>query len=80
MANSQPGDKLPVIDTPALACRHLRSNRMYVFTDGRTEETAENFDSTDYWCMQTMKSFGPEGEMVGGRESRHTTRSCYQPL
>jgi hypothetical protein len=80
MADSQTHDELPVIDTQPVACRHLRSNGMYVYTDGTTKETVENIESTVYWCMQTMKSFGPEGEMVGGRESRHTTRSCYQPL
>ena len=46
----------------------------------RREETAEDYDSTVYWCLQTMKSFGPDDEMVGGRECRDSSRSCYEPI
>jgi hypothetical protein len=49
-------------------------------TDGTSEETAEDFDSTNYWCLQTMKNFGPDDEMVGGRECRDAARSCYEPF
>jgi hypothetical protein len=81
MANTEPGD-LPVIETQAVPCRHLRNKGMYVYTDGSSEgeETAEDFDSTVYWCLQTMKNFGPDDEMVGGRECRDMSRSCYEPF
>jgi hypothetical protein len=81
MANTEPGD-LPVIETQVVPCRHLRSKGMYVYTDGSSEneETAEDFDSTVYWCLQTMKNFGPDDEVVGGRECRDTVRSCYEPI
>jgi hypothetical protein len=80
MADTEPTDKLPVIETLSVPCRHLRSKGMYVYTDGTNEETAEDFDSTVYWCLQTMKSFGPDDDMVGGRECRDAARSCYEPF
>jgi hypothetical protein len=80
MADIEPGDELPVIDTQSVPCRHLRNKGMYVYTDGTSDETAEDFDSTVYWCLQTMKNFGPDDDMVGGRECRDTARSCYEPF
>jgi hypothetical protein len=80
MADTEPTDELPVIDTQSVPCRHLRTKGMYVYTDGTTEETAEDFDSSVYWCIHTMKSFGPDDDMVGGRECRDTARSCYEPF
>jgi hypothetical protein len=79
MADTDP-DLLPTIDSQAAPCRHLRNKGMYVYTDGVDDDTAEDFDSTVYWCLQTMKNFGPDDEMVGGRECRDPSRPCYEPL
>ena len=79
MDNSKPED-LPVLETQLAPCRHLRNKGMYVFTDGTNEDDADDFDSAVYWCLQTMKNFGPDDEMVGGRECRDASRSCYEPL
>ena len=43
---------------------------MYLYPERSHDETAENFDSSAYWCFHTMKSFGPNDDMVGGRECR----------
>ena len=80
MANTEPTDELPVIDTQSVPCRHLRSKGMYVYTDDTNEDSPEDFDSTVYWCLQTMKNFGPDDDMVDGRECRVPSRSCYEPL
>jgi hypothetical protein len=53
---------------------------MYVFNDGSREEAAENDNCSSYWCSKTMKSFGPDDELVGGRECRDSARACYEPL
>jgi len=53
---------------------------MYVFNDGSREEGAENDNCSSYWCSKTMKSFGPDDELVGGRECRDCARACYEPL
>ena len=79
MANTEPNE-LPVLEPQLEPCCHLRSKGMYVYTDGLTEETAEDYDSTVYWCMKTMKSFGPDDDMVGGRECRDPSRSCHEPI
>jgi hypothetical protein len=79
MDSTKPSD-LPVLGTQLSPCCHLRSAGMYVFTDGPREETADNYDSSSYWCSETMKSFGPDDEMAGGRECRDPARSCYVPL
>ena len=80
MANTEQPDDLPVIEPDLPLCRHLRSKGMYIYTDGMREETADDDDSTVYWCVQTMKNFGPDDEMVGGRECRDASRSCYEPF
>jgi hypothetical protein len=81
MDDAQPNVQDPVNETQLLVpCRHLRSKGMYVYTDGLTEETEDDFDSTAYWCLKTMKTFGPDDNMVGGRECRNSLRSCHEPL
>jgi len=64
----------------ASPCRHLRSNRMYVFSDGGDDNDADDYGSSSYWCLQTMKAIGPDDDRVDGRECRNASRSCYQPL
>lgn len=68
---------LPVLESP---CRHLRSKGMYVYTDGFNGNAHEDYDNTIYWCLGTMKSFGPDDEPVDGRDCRTPGRSCYEPI
>ena len=53
---------------------------MYVFSDGCDDRDADDYGSSSYWCLQTMKAIGPDDGMVDGRECRNASRSCYQPL
>jgi hypothetical protein len=74
---------LPVVDpTPGPPCRHLRNKGMYVYTDGSYGEGGEDqgYDSSVYWCLQTMQGFGPDDEVVDGRDCRNASRPCYEPL
>jgi hypothetical protein len=73
-------DKLPVVEITSSPCCHLRNKGMYVYTDGTCEDAADDYDGTVYWCLKTMKSFGPDDDMVGGRECRDSSRSCYEPI
>jgi hypothetical protein len=66
--------------TPAPPCRHLRSKGMYVYSDGQDQGSDEDFDNSIYWCLKTMKEFGPDDEMVSGPDCRNAQRSCYQPF
>lgn len=61
-------------------CRHLRSKGMYVYTDGVDMGFDHDYDNTIYWCLKTMKSFGPDDEMVEKDACCREGRGCYQPL
>jgi hypothetical protein len=53
---------------------------MYVYTDGQSDHGLDDYDNTIYWCLKTMKSFGPDDERVDGPECRNPERSCYEPI
>jgi hypothetical protein len=52
---------------------------MYVYTDGQSAPSHDDYDNTIYWCLKTMKSFGPDDDQVSGDECRNPSRSCYEP-
>jgi hypothetical protein len=73
-------NELLVIETPAAPCQHLRCKGMYVYTDGPGTELPNDDDNTAYWCMHTLKPFGPDDRTVGGHACRERSRSCYEPI
>jgi hypothetical protein len=79
MSSPEPNE-LPVVNEPSAPCRHLRNKGMYVYTDGVSGESHDGYDNTIYWCLQTMKGFGPDDDFVGGEECRNPGRPCYEPL
>ena len=79
MSSADAGD-LPVVNEPAIPCRHLRNKGMYVYTDGVSGEAHDGYDNTIFWCLKTMKAFGPDDEFVGRDECQNPERSCYEPL
>jgi hypothetical protein len=52
---------------------------MYVYADSPNQPMHEDYDNTIYWCLRTMKAFGPDDEQVAGDECRNPGRSCYEP-
>ncbi len=70
---------LPVIDPKAPACRFLRNKEMYVFNDV-VDETHGDHEATNFWCLQTMKGFGPDDQIVGRLSCRDRSRECYEPV
>jgi len=79
MSDTDPNE-LPVVQAIASPCRHLRSNGMYIFGDQQNDFENDEYTSSSCWCSETMKSFGPDDRLVGHRECRDATRSCYEPL
>jgi hypothetical protein len=79
MAENQ-ADDLPVLESTASPCCHLRSKGMYVYADATSGEFDADDDHSVYWCQKTMKNFGPDDDMVGGRECRDASRSCYESI
>jgi hypothetical protein len=73
-------DELPKVEPNVSPCRHLRSAGMYLYPDRSHDEMAADDDSTAYWCFHTMKTFGPNDDMVGGPECRDPSRACYQAI
>ena len=61
------------------ACRHLRCKGMYVYSDMPEDDLHEEDGNTAYWCLKTMKEFGPDDGLVGGHDCRDPGRSCYEP-
>ncbi len=76
IAPSEPG----LADRPACdPCRNLRNKGMYVYHGG-SGEPHEDYDNTVYWCVKTMKGFGPDDEMVTREDCISPERTCYEPL
>ena len=78
MADSKPSE-LPVVQMSS-PCLHLRNKGMYVYTDGTGDEADGDDGGTIYWCLKTMKNFGPDDDLAGGHECRDSSRTCYEPL
>jgi hypothetical protein len=49
--------------SPDVHCAHLRHKGMYVLStpDPGEEKHAGKWDATAYWCTQTQKAMGPDG-------------------
>lgn len=72
--------ELPVVEGTELSvpCRHLRSKAMYVYSDMPDE--IDQHDNSIFWCLKSMRNFGPDDEHVNGEDCRRSGRSCYQPF
>ena len=79
MSDANPADRPPDAPT-ATSSRHLRNKGLYVYTDGLGGDAHEDYDNTIYWCLKTMKSFGPDDDQVDGEACRDPSRPCYEPI
>jgi hypothetical protein len=52
---------------------------MYVYHGG-SGEPHDDYDNTVYWCVKTMKGFGPDDEMVSRDDCTSDERTCYEPF
>ncbi len=51
---------------------------MYIYTDG-THARNDDYDNTIYWCLRSMKSFGPDDEQVHHEFCCDPSRPCHEP-
>lgn len=79
MPDADPDEPTP-FEPSLVPCRNLRHQGMYVYTDGRGRDPDKDYDSTIFWCLKTMKDYGPDDEPADGRACRNPARSCYEPL
>jgi hypothetical protein len=61
-------------------CRYLRSNGMYIFDAQPGGSDDPDYEPSGCWCLQTMKLFGPDDDLVGPQECRDSDRACYEPV
>ena len=79
MPDLDPTDPPPVVLTD-IPCRHLRTKSMYVYTDGGDgDDPHGDPDNAIFWCLRTMKNFGPDDDHVNGLDCHNAARSCYEP-
>ena len=69
----------PIASLGRTPCRHLRNKGMYVYHGG-SGEPHDDYDNTVYWCVKTMKGYGPDDEMVGRDDCNNPERTCYEPV
>jgi hypothetical protein len=74
-----PGEPRPIPNT-TIPCRHLRNKGMYVYTADLASGEYEAGDSSNFWCLKTMKGYGPDDDPVDRDSCRDTGRPCYEPL
>ncbi|MBX6312186.1 MAG: hypothetical protein IRY99_04600 [Isosphaeraceae bacterium] len=80
MSDASSENDLPVVDLSS-PCRHLRSKGMYVYTDSSMgHDPYGDDDTTAYWCLRSMTSFGPDDEVVGRSACCNPSRSCYEAI
>jgi hypothetical protein len=79
MTEPKKDQELPVIDPKGPACMHLRNKEMYVFND-MVDEVHGEHEATNFWCLKTMKGFGPDDQIVGRLSCRDNSRECFEAL
>ena len=62
--------------TPHPMCSQLRCKGMYVTKAGGPDEAYAG-DTTNWWCLKSAYSVGPDGDWVH-REACSPDRKCYQ--
>ncbi len=79
MSDQHPVEPETPTPVPLAPCCQLRHKGMYVYTDGSSHEH-DGYDNTIYWCLKTMKSFGPDNDIVDHEGCCDGSRSCYEPI
>lgn len=67
-------------DTPSYQprCRHLCCKSMMVFGEAFESDPEFQGGQTEFWCTNTMTSFGPDQGEVNLELCRNAERGCYQ--
>jgi hypothetical protein len=72
--------EFPIVNQQAGPCRHLRSPGIYLYADEQTRPANDDYDNTQYWCLKTLRSFGPDDEIVNRTQCGNASRNCYEPI
>jgi hypothetical protein len=63
---------------PTQRCKHLHCKSMMVYGEDFMSDPDFQAGLTDFWCMKTSKSIGPDDDHVDLEDCSLTTRPCYQ--
>lgn len=80
MDQNSPSPEQAPEPTSGEPCRHLRHKGMYVYTDGLSGGSHGDYDNTIFWCLKTMKSFGPDDDIVDREGCCQSGRACHEPI
>ena len=59
-------------------CLSLRCKGMYLNHGLKDSERVAG--DGHFWCAKTQRIYGPDDQLVGDGECRHSGRSCYESL
>lgn len=76
---TQPDHALDQPGATTTPCRHLRHKGMYVYTDGLYNPPQDQ-SSDIFWCLHSMKGYGPDDQRVDRESCCDSSRRCYEPL
>jgi len=68
--------ELPQTDTPR--CKYIHCKSMIVYGEDFASDPDYLAGMTDFWCLRTSKSLGPDDDVVNMEECSTATRPCYQ--
>ncbi|QDU43416.1 hypothetical protein Mal52_18900 [Symmachiella dynata] len=61
---------------PNERCRNLLCKGLYLNYGLAERVTGDG----NFWCGKTQATYGPDDQLVGDGECRHTGRGCYESL
>ena len=67
--------------TPGVHCLNLRHKGMYVLSVPYEDESKfydTSYDSTAYWCIDTQRGLGPDGQPVNPDRCQGDRGCCQQ--
>jgi hypothetical protein len=65
-------------DEPAPRCMNLSCKSMAVYGEAFEMDPEYQEGATDFWCVCTSKSHGPDGGEVSLPACRNRERPCYR--
>jgi hypothetical protein len=72
MQKDQTQSSSQIVNSPSIACRHLRCKEMYYDSPQPADEMSDV-----YWCGKTQEVMGPDGKSCSKCECG-PERACYQ--
>jgi hypothetical protein len=65
-------------DTFRVRCINLCCKSMVVYGENFEEDPDYQAGTTDFWCIQTSKGQGPDGDGVSMQLCTNRERECFQ--